>query len=261
VAPSEYGVGTRQLDTAATLVHVPNFLSESEVQTLRAIGDTTAAMHKVGAYQSVELRRPWEQNADATAKAIEARIGKLTGIPPHTSDSPLRMSVTRADATASGDLQVQNLHHDLQNAPARVATVLMYLSDDANDGLGGGATLFPCLDLPDAAAPRSRERERLCVALDAGFARGELFLSPPGGIYSSKPCFDPQAASLASGLCASSGSNDAVAVTPRRGDALLFWSASPTNGSVLRHMWHGGCRVARGEKWTLQQFKEQRRPT
>ena len=41
-----------------------------------------------------------------------------------------------------------------------------------------------------------------------------------------------------------------------RGMAVLFLSAAPHGGAPLPHMWHGGCRVRRGEKWTLQRFKE-----
>ena len=49
---------------------------------------------------------------------------------------------------------------------------------------------------------------------------------------------------------------EAVRVAPRRGMAVLFLSAAPHGGAPLPHMWHGGCRVRRGEKWTLQRFKE-----
>ena len=63
-----------------------------------------------------------------------------------------------------------------------------------------------------------------------------------------------------SGICALGAKGvrqqGALRVTPRRGTALLFMSASPHNGSLLPAMWHGGCRVYRGEKWTVQKFKE-----
>lgn len=35
---------------------------------------------------------------------------------------------------------------------------------------------------------------------------------------------------------------------PRAGDALLFWSATPA-GEFDRHALHGGCPVAKGDKW------------
>jgi len=53
------------------------------------------------------------------------------------------------------------------------------------------------------------------------------------------------------------GGGGVLRIAPARGSALLFLSVrrdAPTRG--LPHMWHGGCRVHRGEKWTLQFFKE-----
>ena len=44
---------------------------------------------------------------------------------------------------------------------------------------------------------------------------------------------------------------------PRRGDALLFLQVQPFDHEVrLPLMWHGGCKVRRGEKQMLTFFKE-----
>lgn len=40
-----------------------------------------------------------------------------------------------------------------------------------------------------------------------------------------------------------------LAVKPRRGDALLFWSVNP-DGSTDPDSLHGGCPVIRGTKWS-----------
>jgi len=69
--------------------------------------------------------------------------------------------------------------------------------------------------------------------------------------------FDEDAVRAASRMCdARDAPAEAVRVAPRRGMAVLFLSAAPHGGAPLPHMWHGGCRVRRGEKWTLQRFKE-----
>ena len=50
----------------------------------------------------------------------------------------------------------------------------------------------------------------------------------------------------------------------RRGDALLFLSVLPENGTILPHMYHGGCPVlgsSRIDKVTLQKFKEAHAPS
>ena len=63
-------------------------------------------------------------------------------------------------------------------------------------------------------------------------------------------------AKFMSDLCTSvSPPARAVRVTPRRGAALLFLSASSSENRLLPHMWHGGCRVQKGEKVIVQQFK------
>ena len=64
------------------------------------------------------------------------------------------------------------------------------------------------------------------------------------------------AAAVASDLCKAPTASG-LRIAPKRGAAVLFLSASPeADGGILWNMWHGGCRVQRGEKWTMQQFKE-----
>ena len=46
-------------------------------------------------------------------------------------------------------------------------------------------------------------------------------------------------------------------VEPVAGSALAFvHEESDKSAEALADMWHGGCRVTAGTKWTLQQFKE-----
>ncbi len=40
-----------------------------------------------------------------------------------------------------------------------------------------------------------------------------------------------------------------LGVTPRAGDALLFWNVHP-DGTLDKHALHGGCAVRAGVKWT-----------
>ena len=132
----------------------------------------------------------------------------------------------------------------------------------------------------------------LCQRLERGFAGGERILWP--AVYTD--CFDRAAFHLASDACVDAPPRDGSAATagaavewlrvrPQRGAALVFWSASaasddsqhhgmPAEATEAQHrnrragsfsgkewhphwwMWHGGCRVWRGTKWTLQKFKE-----
>ena len=66
---------------------------------------------------------------------------------------------------------------------------------------------------------------------------------------------------MASEACEPShaSSPSSIRVAPQRGAALLFWSADREQGRGLEQMWHAGCKVRRGAKWTLQKFKERPR--
>ena len=254
-----------QLDVNGHVWQIDEFLSPSEVEHLRSIGESSPTLMKNSVYKSVEFRRPWEQSSDKVANLIEYRIGNLTGIAPNANDSPMKLAVSRAWHQPDDGMtnQLQNLHHDKHQRPGRVVTVLIYLSDETTDGLLGGDTLFPCVRAAHSST------SQLCTRLESAFATGDLFLSPPTGIYDTIACFDTAAAEAASEMCRPQMSDDVevtstaateasvLRVTPMRGRALVFLQEAPElGGDTLTRMWHGGCRVARGEKWTMQHFKE-----
>ena len=278
------------LDAHGLSYLVPNFLTESEVRYFRALGQANSELFPASSsYESVMLPRFWETEATEMMSLIEEKIARLTGIAMHPGDSPLQLAVSRPWDGARG--QIFNVHHDTNHAPRRVATVLIYLSDARDDGLEGGETLFPCLspahrDDADASAASAASADimssDLCSRLSAGFEQGERFLRVTSSSEANR-CFDEVAAKSASDACLAfsgvastrdtelaagqaaagehSGHADAngrIKVEPKRGAALLFVSASPYDptAAALPEMWHGGCRVRRGEKWTLQQFKE-----
>ncbi len=62
---------------------------------------------------------------------IDQRIDNLTGIPTQPAEGGFRISVQRAwpDHFADQGGSFLNLHHDVNQAPDRVITVLIYLSD------------------------------------------------------------------------------------------------------------------------------------
>lgn len=49
--------------------------------------------------------------------------------------------------------------------------------------------------------------------------------------------------------CAKKSNSTSLAVRPRAGDALLFWSLKP-DGSLDHASLHGGCPVLKGKKWS-----------
>lgn len=255
------------LDDAGLAFIVPDFLTTKEIE---------GVLQHAEDVHSEKLLIPNERycfaelSANSTADvrshhllaALEQRVARLVGIEPHQEESPFMVAVSRPWVRAYEGEQstLQNLHHDQNTAPGRVATVLVYLTgtgdEDPGDeaSLAGGETYFPCVRTKE-----SGDEEELCRRLSAGYSAGERILWPSAYPDS----FDPAAADMADAACrrlrdsAASEAVGGVAVRPRLGAALLFFSAKPDSaGSFVRaaksgglsHMWHGGCRVWRGEK-------------
>jgi hypothetical protein len=95
--------------------------------------------------------------ADQVLFAIERRVTQLTGIPYHDRESPLQIGVTKPHSYQGVPVGT-SLHHDINSRFHRVASVIMYLSDEEHDGLVGGHTLFPCLRPPDYAETAARRK-------------------------------------------------------------------------------------------------------
>ena len=280
----------RPLDESGHVYVIDRFLTEDEVDHLRLVGGRTLPPESPHAHVSLaELARPWEAGADPVVALIEARIANLTGIAPHADESPLLLEVQRswpagashapssaaaAAAAAAGAAELHSaLRHDAAQRPQRVASVLVFLSDERDAPLPHGALppdeLLPCAAHDGTASHLGGGggANALCSRLERALREGDGVLSPAGAEHPSSapdakppPCFDRDAALAASGLCAAAGAPAGGArhlrISPRRGTALLVFTASPDDGRLLGHMWRGSCRVARGERWTLQAFKE-----
>ena len=272
------------VDVAGRLFLLPNFLAEDEVLAFRSIAEINPSRFETKPplhYAYAELPAHHESSANELTRAVEERIANVTGIPAHVGDSRLQMAVTRPWSEALG--HIFNLHHDTNKAPRRAATVLIYLSDASSDRLEGGETIFPCLEL-DENHPMASD---LCKRLGTAFAAGERFLRATSATHDGNPAFDTEAAEAASEEClrmpyshdskddiggtgvatkhmspgdqamAARGRTGGLHIRPLRGAALLFFSRrDDEEAHLIPEMWHGGCRVRQGEKWTLQLFKE-----
>ena len=183
------------LDDGGLVFLFPDFLSSDEVDAILQHGEDGAAATLFlmsERYEHVEFdekfRAQLHGKADELVATVERRVAEITGIEPHAQESALMLSVSRPwkrkyegdcldCATAS---TLQNLHHDQNNGPGRVATVLIYLSggDDSDDQpMRGGETFFPCLRrAADGAATTSDDE--LCRRMKAGYERGERILWP-----------------------------------------------------------------------------------
>ncbi|CAI5976956.1 unnamed protein product [Closterium sp. NIES-65] len=132
--------------------------------------------------------------------------------------------------------QKYEAHHDFfekegQQGGHRYATVLMYLTE----GLMGGETVFP--DAKQGQGQQGGHRyATVLMYLTEGLMGGEtVFLDAK----------DPVEKDDTWSECGKQG----VAAKPIRGDALLFFSLTPSAELDLKSL-HAGCPVISGEKWS-----------
>lgn len=265
-----------------------NFSTESSTYEMAMLGGAGLAepSHTLR-HQHAKMYKDYYQPddvADRVLLGIERRLGEVVGIPFHDFETPLQLSHTRSptEAREASYFPSGNLHHDLNQRGNRTASIIMYLTTEGepwydglvrHEGLDGGETLFPCVR-PWAPADAleapvvSDDLRASCERITESFDRGKRFLHHPlaeelaptndGSWFASPPptSHDPEAATTASDLCVASSAGAALRFAPRRGDALLFLSVHPESGEAFQQMWHAGCPVRQGHKWTLQKFKE-----
>lgn len=306
-----------QLDEFGHAFRVRDFLTSEEVAHVRSLASDRTRYKEAMPGSDVVMPNvhfQFKLTGDDVVANISARIGRLTGIPPHSEEDYAAMTVmrpwckpheicptfrhdrerasldelARLGARRSG-VETTNLHHDHNQNPRRVVTVIVYLSggEEGGDGgekgsaaagtpLEGGETLFPCVRPPakrtkggkgggggGGGKPRKPAAavSKLCAQLVKYFNGSAVRHLVPHDAQrdTSAPGYPqltaPEAAATYS-MCSSSATPPGVVrYTPLAGSALLFLSASAAERRLLEHMWHGGCRVRKGQKVIIQQFK------
>ena len=154
-----------------------------------------------------------------------------------------------------------NMHHDTNKSPRRVATVIIYLLTKTRTDCSEARPSFHAS--PSIALPHCIDSQRSVCATAGWLYESHRFLECHGHVW--QPSIRREATRRRAN-CARGDSlaarEPSVRIIPRRGTALLFFSGSVHSHHRHVHadswgdMWHGGCRVRQGEKWTLQLFKE-----
>nr|KAJ0206374.1 hypothetical protein LSAT_V11C500247360 [Lactuca sativa] len=157
------------------------------------------------------------KNKDPIVAGIEDKIATWTFLPKENGED---MQVLRYEHG-----QKYDPHFDYFTDPVnvahgghRIATVLMYLSDVEE----GGETVFPSAE--------DRTKQIVLRLTYIGLEASRHKMSKPNDNLSE---------------CAKKG----IAVKPKKGDALLFFSLYPTAIPDATSL-HGGCPVLKGEKWS-----------
>ena len=116
------------LDGDSRAVVFRELLSDAECDYLVALAKRAPAMPGSRLTQNFTDKKYFMTHVDYTEDAVvaklERRIAAITGIPAHKKESRLQLTCQGASSLATAVV----LHHDLNNAPARIATLIIYLT-------------------------------------------------------------------------------------------------------------------------------------
>lgn len=248
------------------------FLSKLQVRRLRKVADLLF---------SAQGASGWEQNAvnDVFAALqvpmpelteLEESIANLTGIVPHSGETPLYLTRQLPGALPPGNF-IHGIHHDKNYGERRTVTVLIYLSSGRSDE-DGGHTLFPQIPRSKSFGAALRQSPDdaggqdpvpyLQQTFEHGFHLGRRELLPHELAEKAEDIWDEQALQLAERECelALQGQNHALAVRPREGSAVVFHNEYPDGRPDLQ-VWHTACHPVGGPlRIAVQKFKEPPQP-
>lgn len=158
---------------------------------------------------------------------MEQRVANLTGVRSHEHERVYFVS-------QGAHSRIGLPHHDLNKAPLRVVTVLIFLSD----GLPRSGDLqFPCF-----GGTGGRGMEDVCDALQNGFRAGRRSIDYGGG--ASKQSWNTTAHAQILDACTQFPA-PATRISPKAGRAVVFWSATSL-GVPVETTWHAACPIKEG---------------
>eukprot|EP00802_Teleaulax_amphioxeia_P014296 Tamp_14358.p1 GENE.Tamp_14358~~Tamp_14358.p1 ORF type:complete len:532 (-),score=102.92 Tamp_14358:40-1410(-) len=169
---------------------------------------------------------PEDEMAVPAIAKLKQRAFDVTKLP-FENQEELQMQRYREPRDASGQKDFYVPHFDSQpeHDRKRVATIILYLEEPEE----GGETIFPM------------------VHVNSTIRNKHLF---------SHTVTQDMAMNLwRDGICgkAASGKSDVLAVKPKKGSAVLFYTLMP-DGTLDKHSVHGSCPVIKGTKTVCQQW-------
>ena len=258
---------------------IAGFMSAEECTVLRRLAEKQRASGRLGLGCQADDASLREDERAALA-AFEQRVAAITGCAPHDSDGKAVFKFS-CSATGSTDVEEEDedqgtltaeqqacrlpglpmgLHVDTHNQQSRrFASVILYLNT-LPPGTGG-ETVFPNdktrgEELLQAHLTHTHTASRPGGDPRAQRAAAALLATAQGVCCCDSTAHPPSLEASASSALRSDGR--ALAVCPREGQCLLFYTRHPaTGGHIDALSWHGGARVGGAEngKWILQKFK------
>lgn len=256
------------------VIHIPNFLSESECDLL--IDEARkSSQYRPNDPKDQSVYLEMYPKLSPQLKKIEDKLGVITGQPPHPGEEAINIhhikrvsEVNSVEGHAeeclnqensnalSCKLGVHSMHHDKVQKEYSSVTVVVYL----NDVDIGGGTVFPCL----AQSKKDiKKMQDICAnAFDQGgrWFDGNQTVSY-GKFYKHRAAAnvaDPLREILIAshyGCLEPTSSRPSIRTKAKKGHAAVFYHNYP-DLSPVKMAWHAGCLPVSGDKWTLQKFKE-----
>ncbi|CAK9043336.1 unnamed protein product [Durusdinium trenchii] len=232
-----------------------DFLSSEECEAIRSFAESAGSESWNLSFKTrVDLHPEGSSPGAAVLRALDRRIWALSGQRPHEGEMPWAVHVTPGDG---GDVRTPlGLHVDTNNGrERRWLTFLIYLK--TLEPSEGGHTLFPLAHSLEEGVEEPPVAGEVLLQADLHHTGPASEASQATHVQDAARTLLARAERLAS--LASSGHSRAacgVAVAPKEGRCVAFWSRSRT-GHLDPASWHGGAAVGLGSaKWTLQKFKE-----
>ncbi|CAJ1336551.1 unnamed protein product, partial [Effrenium voratum] len=225
-----------------------SFLTPEECLAIRRLAEVNIPV-QCSSKMRVDLEITPGGGDHAVLRAIERRIEALSGLKAHPGEMPWAVHFTPGAEEEPEKRVNLGLHLDTNNTrEKRWLTFIIYLQ--TTPAHQGGHTLFPLAQTKGSKVTHlgdtllAANLQHTGPALNSHLQEAAEQLLARGEVLAQKALVEESA-------------RPGLAVAPREGLCVAFWTRLPGSGAVDCASWHGGAAVTgEGGKWTLQKFRE-----
>jgi prolyl 4-hydroxylase len=218
------------LSSRPRIIYYPNFVSDREIEAILAMGAPKLRPSKTDAGLKQDIRSSIatfftpEDEKLPEIMAVKKRAFDVTKIH-YENQEELQMQRYLAPRDMQKDFYIPHYDSDASHVNKRVCTLILYLEEPEE----GGETIFPMVHTNSTIRHKATWSTEATTAMAMNMWRD--------------------------GICdkAARGESDVLAIKPKRGSAVLFYTLTP-DGKVDPHSIHGSCPVLKGQKTVCQQW-------